>query len=531
MSQVTNDRFSHPPRSIKPRTRAHKALPVVAIHGSDTLDESGEVGSLDELIRRLPYQHPTLFTALGAAALLTKLNSIYLLRDPASWQWRVSVHERDLIRPDGFKAATHVSTVVHYFGWKHGNYHKLIDPISMYGHKLDKIWPGSVSPVQDENWQKLVKLLKWGITLRDFCSENNIDIRPTMGGISSQFLTDRRFYPRARRKVPTEINQRAREELPGNHYFLNVQPSSHENFTALYLDQHRAHHYHARTTLFPSADHLYAYGRFTDLGECTQDKISPNFHGLYCLDLAPPIGVVPYSHLRELTKVFVFSNELQHLLDVGYKVVGVRAAWGSRMLDEGLNLYARWASEQLDRYHDAPWLKPLLLSAYGTLATRPRISEAIFRLAKAGETVSMTTGKRSLNGRLARATKKLEPGIANVLHRGMIEAATRSESIGLAQWLDYNGQRVLSIYADAVIVEQDDDKPLPVLPEPWRIKRELNHLQFINQQAFTSDGMTKLPGVSREAIPYRQHRTPGHAPRVVQYEALTGNAVQTNRRI
>jgi hypothetical protein len=369
--------------------------------------------------------------------------------------------------------------------------------------------------------------------LRDFCAENNLEIRPTMGGISSQFLTDPRFYPNARRKVPAQTNDRAREHLPGNHYKLNVYPSPNRDYRALYIDQHRAHHYHAKLTHFPHADHLYAYGYFRNLSRCYRDTVSPRFMGLYCLDLLAPSRGRHYSWLgmaREIKAAFVYTSELTHLLDMGYKVTGVRAAWGSHHQDTGLNKYAAWACEQLDRHADAPWLKPLLLSTYGTLACRPTYAEAVFKQAKRGTKTTMLTGRRSLTGTMVQRPQKLEPGIVNVIQRGMIEAATRSESIALAQYLEHKGQRILAIYADAVIIEQDDDRPLPLLFDPWEVKRTLNHYQPINTQAFTSDSMTRLPGVSQELRQYRQH-APGYAPRRVMYEAPTGRRIATSRRI
>jgi hypothetical protein len=197
---------------------------------------------------------------------------------------------------------------------------------------------------------------------------------------------------------------------------------------------------------------------------------------------------------------------------MGWRVTGVRAAWGSRHKDTGLGKYAQWCEEQLDQYADAPWLKPLLLSAYGVLATRPKIAESVFRLAKAGTVATVPTGHYQLGGYHTKGKLKLEPRIANVIHRGMIEAATRSESVGLAQYLSARGNQILSIYADAVIVTVEDDRPLPPLPEPWRIKRTLNHLQFLNQQAFISGEMTKLPGVTGELRQYAV-KSGGRSPR------------------
>jgi hypothetical protein len=492
------------PRTVRPRTRQYRRLPVVAISHDHTLSEDGEIGSVGTLIDTLHAAPPTLYVKVAAADFVAELDKYYAEWDADHWQWRASIHERAIVRPDGLKVAARVSTAIHYFGFKGGNYHKIIDPVTMYGHKLDTIWPGDQSAIE--------RLLAWGITLRDFCHKNGLDIRPTIGSISSQFLTDRRFYPRKRRKVPAAINERARENLPGNHYVLTVQPSSKREFTAHYLDQHRAHHYHARTAALPDSNYLYAYGRFTDLEECDLGIPVEGFYGLYCLDLELPARYRRSHWITKTERQFVYSNELPHLEDLGYRVTGIRAAWGSRKQDTGLSKYAQWAGKQLDHYGDKPWIKPLLLATYGTLATRPTTAEAVFRMARRGEPVDLFTGGRVMSGKRVTAPKKLEPGIANVIHRGMIEAATRSESIGLAQWLTAQGHRILSIYADAVIVEHDDDLPLPSLLPPWRSKTTLNHLQFISQQAFVSGEMTKLPGVTSELRKYhlplaREHGT------------------------
>lgn len=504
VTDVTGNFLDPPPRSVKPRSREYRRLPVIAICVDQTLTEDGEAGTLDQLIADLPKMDPTLFVTVGSADLLARFNTLYSEWYPKSWQYRVTNHERDITRPDGVRVATRVSLCINYFGWKNGNYHKMIDPVTMYGKKLDDVWP-------ERGKGPIGKLLAWGIKLRDFCDENNLEVRATAGAISAQLLTDKRFYPEARRKVPRIINERARETLPGNHYLLEAETKDRE-YTALYIDQSRAHHYHARTTALPHSDFLYAHGRFMDLSKVSFATVPENFYGLLCVDLQAPRLQSVFTWLSgDLTKCFVYTNELPHLLDMGYKVLGVRAAWGSHKPDGGIRRYATWASDQLDVHANAAWLKPLLLSAYGVLAIRPRYAESVFRLAKTGIPTTIPTGKYKLPGLFAQSSKKLEPGIANVIHRGMIEAATRSESVGLAQHLQLMGHQVLSIYADAVIVELDEDNPLPALPEPWRIKDRLTHLQFLNQQAFMSGEMTKLPGfVGRDLL---KHTKRSHAPR------------------
>jgi hypothetical protein len=458
-----------PERTVKPNKRTYNPLPVIAIHDGQFISESGEAGTVAELIDALPDYEATLFSCVGAADFTAMLNQTYLLRHHDTWQRVISPNGAGVIRQGKFERASRVTVVVSYFGWRHPNgksvYHRIIDPVAMYQQSLDEIWP-------DPNTDMIRRLLKWAVTLRDFCDENNLQVRPTLGGISAQLLRHPQFYSKARRKIPAKTNERARENLPGNHYFLNVTPDPTNNFSAYYLDQKRAHHHHARTTALPDSNHCYAYGAFTNLDRVTFPTVDPQFKGLYCLDLDAPAHRPPYDWVGDnLDAVFVYSNELPHLLDSGYVVRGVRAAWGSLKRDYGIRRYGEWAELQLDRYGDPIWLKLLLHATYGCLATRPMHRKTIYRLANKGEVVEFRTGRHKLAGLMIESPRKLEPGIAHVIQRGMIEAATRSESIGLAQWLDYHGHTVLSIYADAVIVEADDDKPLPVsIPEPWRTK-------------------------------------------------------------
>lgn len=535
------------PRAVKPRSRRYKKLPVVALDWNPVgnwLHETGEIGPMAELVTDLHKWESTIFTMEGAADWLALVDQHWQIREPNAWQWRVTENERAIHTPGNKKVASRVTAVVHYFGFKGGNTFKLLDPVTMYGKRLDDIWPTEEGGPRESSGlnpdSPQVRLLKWAVALRDFCDENGMEVRPSIGSISSQFWTDRRFYPHPRRKVPRVINDRARENLPGNHYALFTMPTPEQEFTGLYLDQTRAHHFHARTTPMPHADSLYAYGYFQDplkerpltTAHYLWDDVPNDFYGLVCVEVAlPEQPLTGFDWIKKSGPHFLFTNEIPHLIDSGYLVLGVRAAWGSFARDEGVARYATFAEAQLDRYKGAAWVKPLLLAAYGTLATRAGYGETVFRLARKGEPVQILTGRHTLNGILTKRPCKLEPGIANVIHRGMIEAACRSESIGYAQHLsEWEGRRVLSIYADAVIVEADDDKLLAYIPEPWRLKATLNHLQFISQQAFVSGEMTKLPGVSRDFLKYRQ-RSPGHAPPRPMHEAVTGRPIKTTRKI
>lgn len=501
MDVAAREKFAKPDRVVKPRLGRYHHRPVVAIYDGWALSEDGELVTERQLIRKLPKMSSTIFIRLRAAEWVVLLDRSYRADYPGTWNCRFVTKESNLI-PMQYKGTftglvhpVREQIVCHYFGWKTkgaGDYHKVLDPL---------IFSDKKPPKGDKPYIQV--LLEWGVGLRDFCSDNRLDLRSTAGGISGQFLTDSRFYPDARRKVPTATNARVREVLPGNYYYLNVLPENGREYTAYYLDQHSSHHYHASETTFPDSDELYAYGRFTDLAECVFKDTWKNFYGLYCLDLEPPRH--PSSRwVRDwlghsmgsdtLTKQFVYSNEVLHLRSAGYKVLGVRAAWGSHKADTGLNKYALWARDQLDSQPELPWLKRLLLATYGVLAVTPRNHLSLYARASKGELTSVQVDDHKFTGYKIVQKTKLEPRIANVLHRGMIEAACRSETINYADWMENSGYQILSIYSDAVIVEADQDLPVPLTPEPWRLKRTLTHLRFLNAQAYRSAEESKIPG-------------------------------------
>jgi len=521
-------------RIVKPVTiQRYKHYDVVAIDYDKVLFESGEIMQIEALTEKLPQLSPQIFVGRGIADFVANLHEEFI-NDP-QWQWKVTTKERDLYLPEQLPQGTRlISTVVIFFGWEQKTYHLALDPIVFYGKRFATVWKIERSIIEE--------LLAWGITLRDWCRGNNLGIRSTQGGISSQFLTSSRFYPEDRRKIPRSINQRARENLPGNYYRLSVPIDSSREYQGYYLDQRAAHHYHAERIRFPNANSLYARGRFLDLGDIVFPTVDSQFSGLYCLRLG--ISEIPgirdfspldHSLLENTFDTFVWSSEIEWLVGLGYKIHGVIAAWGSVEEDIGLPKYAKWAQAELVRYSNASWLKPILLSTYGVLGMKPRQREIVQRRTRGkGKPALVLTGRNALYGLLVGATgkdKKLEPRITNVLHRGLIEAATRIESLGYAHYLANQGYNLLSIYADGVIIEDEGKTPLPFLPEPWRLQNTLHHLQFINKQAFISGEVSKLPGnLSRsDILPIaKSHRNP---PVKVKYEALTGKPTKTTAHI
>lgn len=518
-------KFAKPDKVVRPRKRRFQRLPVIALYDGFALNEQGEIITEEQLLTKLPTMSARLFVRMDAAPYVASLDERYRKHYPGTWNCRFITKESNLIQANGMSRAVREQVVCHYFGWKtsgRGSFHKIVDPFIFLEQRLPKV----------DDTPYIRTLLNWGIALRDFCDNEGIEVRCTAGAVSGQFLTDPRFYPAARRKVPRATNDRVREHLPGNYYSLTVEPRSDREYTAYYLDQGSAHHYHAATTTFPCSDELYAYGRFTDVACPVFDVAWSDFHGLYCLDLLVPQNRHAPRWLRDwldhraadpvpLEKRYVYSNELPLLLDYGYKVIGVRAAWGSHQRDTGLNVYAKWSLEQLGRYN-FPGIKRLLLATYGVLAITPRDSVSLYARATKGELASVRIGPHTFTGHKLQQRVKLEPRIANVLHRGMIEAACRMESISYADWLEIKGYNVLSIYSDAVIVEVNEDLPIPLTPDPWRLKRTLHHLRFINTQAYQSAEETKIPGsVGREILGYLKGPRKAPRPRKVSWAEQT----------
>jgi hypothetical protein len=203
--------------------------------------------------------------------------------------------------------------------------------------------------------------------------------------------------------------------------------------------------------------------------------------------------------------VFIFTNELQDLLSLRVQINWISAAWTSPEADKGLRDYSNWAQSQVRNNPDCkPWLKPTLLASYGILASRPRRLEIAYLRAERGEPKHVYIGSERLT-LMSKVTRKArQSNIANVIQRGMIEAETRKLSLGLARQLEKEGHEVLSVYADGILVRDNarntSPVPLPLLPQPWRVKDRLSGIHFIDPQSFESELLTKMPGRRKAVI-------------------------------
>lgn len=105
-------------------------------------------------------------------------------------------------------------------------------------------------------------------------------------------------------------------------------------------------------------------------------------------------------------------------------------------------------------------------------------------------------GNVSLPVRALRTNGAIESSLANVIHRGMIEAEVRAQSLWFARYLtEVEHRQVLGVYADSVFI-RNDGRPINLLPPPWRVAAYLDDLTFYDPTHFVSTALTRLPGIA-----------------------------------
>jgi len=505
---VAGEKLRQPAYIVKPRkpaTNAYCIIVVYDINGDLFLTEYGETGNFDAFSTYIHTASPHIVITDNSVQFLCKMHQRWSF--DKNWFARVTPNTRDIFSPAAQRHGSRMfnkTWSVSYFEWRNKNcgrnnterrrQHFILDIITFRDYPLKSHAP--------------LDLIQFGKELRKFCINKQVNIKPTQGGISIQLLRDKLFYPNPRRKVPRDTNDKVRKHLPGCYYEKRVEPN--REFTVLKIDQEKAHHYHAEQTPLPDANSLLAYGRFhsDNLGDVStpwrvrQDRVDSflrGFHGLIYgrLEYKPKPFRYPWTppYLNNTNKpVFWYTNERRLLDSLGAKPVDIIAAWGSKEEDEGLSKYARWAQSLTDL---PDWFKPLLLATYGALAQVPRQFSVGYTQSNGGEWVNISAGKfGSFPVRMHTSRTISEPNTNNVLHRGLIEAATRTESMIYANYLQSKGWSVLGIYVDCLFVLDKGTSPPLMLP-PWRLKGTRHHFRYgDNNTWYWSDEEDKTPGMS-----------------------------------
>jgi hypothetical protein len=211
------------------------------------------------------------------------------------------------------------------------------------------------------------------------------------------------------------------------------------------------------------------------------------------LHLTPAFLRRPGTHTAFLyTNEWFYFEEWKDYCEVDHIV----AAWTSTNTDNLIPEYAEWALSEIGSLDGVGRraAKSVLLAAYGMLATDPnKVSLNYFqsRIEK-GVTVTIPYG-----GEVRQITFRRhgfnQPALRHVIARGIIEAETRKRSLIYAASLEKDfAIRTLCIYADGIIV---DGQALPFLPPGWKIENYLHNVHFLHPTAFTSQEVTKIPGL------------------------------------
>lgn len=516
-----------PVRNVKPRTRGYADLSIIAIDYKEQTvwTETKQYRQPLEQLPRIVLEEPDSILVGYEVGLCVKqiaedfqhlptfqIQCSPIERELAPWK-KTTVQRNDDGTTQLHTVETGQRTVVHgvsfaFIGWRDkrkrwATRHYPVDPM---------LFTSSFKSEYHAADRSLGAVIRWAMQVRDFLQANDLTFRATQSGIAAQLLRDSRFYPDARRKVPQATNGRARENLPGNYYLHRADRK--QIYSAVEIDQRSSHHACARDIEFPHPDYLHAKGYFKDLpdkpyalaGTVLFDRLIAE-RGLFYVKLRVPTNgggvsdtfVLPAADYagtdvdgRRLA--YVYSNELSDLQSSGVVIEYIVAAWTSRREDTGLNRFAEWAILELAKC-DAErkrWLKPLLLSAYGLLATKPRPIRAGYLQGKDGKRMHYHVGRGEVMQFIKHESKHpFEPGFVNVVHRGMIEAETRLRSLQMARYLKSIGFEILVVYADAVFVT--GERQLPLLPDDWGITH-ITGAHFPNTNQVVCDQYAKLPG-------------------------------------
>jgi hypothetical protein len=383
---------------------------------------------------------------------------------------------------------------------------------------------------------RVLALRAWGLDVVSWCADAGLRMRAGRGGIAAQLLTDTRFWPAARRKVPKMLNALARPHLPGNHYQL-LQGGAGRHERATELDLTSAHHHAAREVRFTDPNDLHIRGWMVEA--IPEDRQTIGFYpgtaafaqlrngvGLLRVELEAPAELPELVHPAMppagTTSIrYVWTEELDGLEADGARVLRIVGGLTSDGSADHLNRYAAWALEQRAAAGPARsrWLKPLLLSVYGVMAqgAKPPASFSWHPTPKGNPEV-VILGGAPVDAYVARQERSYEPPYANVCDRGLIEAHVRDSVLAMARALqgaqdameeDEGPEhlQVLAVRADAVLVGGERGQQLLQLAEAhatagrplrglWH-HSGLTNLELESATHYRSDQQDRLPGVPR----------------------------------
>lgn len=526
-----------------------RVIVAVSMRHETTLIEGGEVTDLEGLVERVRERRPGEVGGLPnglkhryrppdrlPAAIVVTDDALDLLgylehsaaNDGRFWQWQVSVRASSAWRPEvnARRPRAFLTARPLRFGYPARGRDGERKKASIWWLLID---PRGFCERPDLGGQMLspADLLRFGIELRDWSNAQRLPVLSGVSSYGSRLLRDSRFGEDWRRKVPASTNRRIRRRLPGNHYQLVDEPG------VLYprahkWDQAAAHHHAALKCTFPHADELDARGWFRRDAPASGSRMSSRgairagsreWHrlleqpGLFTIAVRVPEMVaideltIPPLRRAGASWQTLTHVELEHARKVGCRPLDIWCCWTSPGEDDRMREYALWAGGKLEQADAGtrPWVKPLLLAAYGMLAVRPsRFRNGWSWCHNPDGAIGWQTRYGELVGVERAGRRDREPQTANVLWRAIIESAVRLESLTFAQSLRAAGLRPVSIYADAVFATDRPRASGPVfdqrearLAPPWRYEGAVHDLMFESSARYRSLEEARRPGVPR----------------------------------
>lgn len=360
----------------------------------------------------------------------------------------------------------------------------------------------------------LKEIMEGSIALLTLCESRGVTFRNSRGGLASQLLRASPFWNgKERRPAPKFINDFSRKQLPGNHYSVSDKVTATSMEHCYYIDQNNSHHQIASEVHIPHPNWIRARGFFNQgvLGQNHRywTKSIPTGHnGLFLCRIQ--INTIPLrlKHLypKWVTDrkpgehmIWLWSPEFRllendHLVSLVYVACG----FSSTRHDMAITEYADFATTALTNKTDKPYIKQVLLAAYGVLAFNPSHYKS-YRYWTGTVESKGSEVKIPIIGEAKEVCIKLPDTVqikaTNVIARGIIEAETRTRSILLARELTAQGFHIPQIYADGLLVESDR---LPILPPNWRVSHSLTHVRIPRKNAIVSDQLVKMPGMTQQ---------------------------------
>lgn len=511
------DRPEPPKRTVRPIKLHHDRSTLYAVDVTDgaLLKEDGELLNLDTL--------PSLMRKGRGVIATNRPNKLlaWLIEqcgDDPLFQCRITDRKLERITlPSGVEIQDYRHIKIGFVGFttpkkdSANNYWHILDPTLFLNNNLDKS-------------RSLTEVMEWAGDILNWCVKEGIRPKSTAGGLAAQLLKHPRFYSEPRRRIPTATNERVRSTLRGNHYETRAIKGK-VYLAADEFDQRSAHHFHAQRAQLPDSD-VRAVGFFyqediLDKPYCGLSDLMGKYGVVYCrylvpdrrvyksrwkekhLEFRPQFATGPSSKGDGSRLGFICTNEIPYLYEIGGSIQYVCAGWLSTGKDTGLNEYAKWAQSEVAESLPLTreWLKPTLLASYGLLATNPSYQEMGFYRATGGYPMNVPIGGKLVEFTGRRTSKKISCSIAHVIQHRMISSACTLESVKFANELAAQGEHVLHLYVDGVIVRNNLKRRQWEIPrKPWQWKGPLDGYRMKHVQGYTAvrngERIVKDPGVA-----------------------------------